>query len=639
MTTLEVRPAELPEITLLEEVAEPPRRTAPSQVAIAGGIAALTVAVAPGWSTSAWAPKEAVLVVLAAAGLPVLVATAFARSTGPMRRGAVTPHARLCARLGCAFVAVALVSALVSRSPALAMVGLYQQGTGWVFVAGAAGCWALGTRLDSGGRDLLGRLLVYGGMVNAVVAVLQLVVNLGSLGLPLYDGNLPDGLQSNPFELGALMAAGLALTVDRYRRSPREWYLPVVVLMVGAGASGMRLPLVLVVCVLAVACWQAFGPGRHETREVARRTVGFCALSICGVLAGTVFASVVDHFGTFQRVAGATSEETFGQRLMAWKIGVRSVASHPLLGAGPGQYRAATSALFPLSFVRNAPDEVFTDAHNFVVEYVTTTGVLGLAALLGFLAVVLYRARGPLVLAALVLLGIELAEPLDVAIFPVALAALGAAVPLVASRATPVCPPPLGRLWRRAVAVFAVVGIAAGGLFLAADGVMLRADGQFDLAQDQSALSSASFADAVLSAWPDPAVLLGRIHFYMGLGGHTAERDEAVHWAQVAVSRDPTDPAQLLTLADYELDAGRFRAALESAREARTYLPWYPSALNVLGVASLALGEKATAHHWFGLSLEIEPHQPPIEAFYKGSCTIERNDIGLSLLSRSCTGP
>jgi tetratricopeptide (TPR) repeat protein len=336
---------------------------------------------------------------------------------------------------------------------------------------------------------------------------------------------------------------------------------------------------------------------------------------------------------------------------MAWREGLRAFTHHLLIGAGPGQFRSVTSFLFPLSFVKPSPGEVFTDGHNFIVEYLTTTGILGTLALLGWLAVILTKARGPLVVAAVVLIAIELAEPLDAAVFPVALAALGAAGPLSRygsshhdagrdrSRRPADGPDPFPVAVRAIVGACAVVGLVAGILLVAGDGLMLRGQGQFDLAQDTLALGNESTANTLLSAWPDPAELISRTHFFLGLGDHPGQRLQAVHWSEVAVSRDPTNSSLLVMLSSYELVAGEYRAAQQSALEAQSYLPWYPSALNNLGIASLVLGEKAEAHHWFALSLEVSPNQLSIRRLYNGSCRLKLDEIGINQLGRVCSDP
>jgi len=611
--------------------------------AILAAITLLMVAVVPDWSSSTWAPKEAVLVVLAACGLPVLFILALGRGHATAR------PVRTAAGLALAFVLVALASALASPSPGIAMVGLYQQGTGWVFVAGMAGAWALATRLRSEGRRWLEMLLVLAAVANSVVAVLQVTVGLNGLGLPLYNSSQADGLQGNPVELGAIAIAAIALADDRFHARPREWYLPLGIAAIGAGVCGQRLPLLIVVGILAWSIRKSLARDAKASGRNRKTTFAFCMTTLAGVVAGVLIGSVSTSSGSLQRAASSTSEETFGQRFMAWKEGLVAFSHHFLIGAGPGQFRSVTSALFPLSFVRPNPGEVFTDAHNFLVEYLTTTGILGALALLGWLAVNLARARGPLVAAAVVLLAVELVEPLNPAVAPVALACLGAAFAgRYAPRAAPLAgtangetvqqraPASLPAVVRAVVTLFTLVGVVAGGLLITGDGLMQRAQGQFNLVQDNAALSNASTADDLLRAWPDPASLTAKIYFYKSFGGHVSERPLAVKWAAIASSRDPTDPALLVNEAGYELNDGLYAAAQKTSLAAVRNLPWWPAALDDLGLAYLALGDNAEAHKWFGVSLEVSAQQPQIERFYNGSCKLQKNDLGLSLLTKVC---
>lgn len=636
MTITEVRPPSFAELTASTEPEAAKSGVPAAQIAIVAGIVLLTVAYIPGFSSSTWVPKEAVLAVLAAAGLPVLL-------TLSIGRGIVSRQTRLAARMASLFVFFGLVSALFSKAPGIALVGLYQQGTGWVFIAGVAGCWALSTRLGEKARELFQTLIVFAAIANAVVAIVQLTGKLNNLGLPLYSGVLPDGLQSNPFELGALMTGVLALVETRFRGNPRKWYLPIAIIMVADGASGERLPQLLVFAVLARAAWHVLGPHATRSAREIKRLVALGVLSIGGLVVGYLAYSWSTATAAFQRVTTSTSQETFGQRFTAWHEGLRSFSHNFLIGAGPGQFRAATSSLFPLSFMKLAPDMVFTDAHNFIVEYLTTTGILGAGALLVWLGVILYRARGPFAAAALVMLVVELAEPLNVGVFPVAFALLACSTPLFSPKTESAdalqpaeVPTRLPTTARVLVGVFAIVGVVAATCFVVGDGLDLRASQQFGLLQDKAALSNAGIANVLLAPWPDPASNLGQTHFYLSLGDHPSERPQAVYWAEVAVSRDPTNPSLLVALASYEMDAGQYRAAQQSAAEAAKYLPWFPSALNLAGVASLALGEHSQAHRWFGLSLEVEPSQVSIRNFYDGRCGVETHQIGLSLLNRVC---
>ena len=281
-----------------------------------------------------------------------------------------------------------------------------------------------------------------------------------------------------------------------------------------------------------------------------------------------------------------------------------------------------------------------------MVEYLTTTGILGAGALLLWLAFVFRTGRGPLVAGAVVLIAMELAEPLNAAVLPVALGLLGAAEPMVASerglqpiRATSRDgPTPFAAVGKTVVVVMSIAGLLAAGLFIAGDGLMLRGQGQYDLAQDTAALASGKTANTILAAWPDPAELLSQTHFYLSLGDHLNERRQAISWAEVAASRDPTNPSILVMLASYQLSAGEFQAAKLSALRAESFLPYWPTDLNDVGIASLLLGESSQARHWFAISLEVDPQQPSVRDLYDGRCRLDVHHLGLNLLSRSCPG-
>ena len=136
---------------------------------------------------------------------------------------------------------------------------------------------------------------------------------------------------------------------------------------------------------------------------------------------------------------------------------------HPLLGTGPGQFRAATSRLRTVAIARaETPDRLYVDAHNLVVEFATTTGLLGLAALLAWLLLASRRASGPLLGFALAVLAAHLLEPQSVRTTPMALLALGAAGPTLAIA-------PLRRVGRAATAMLAALALAGGARLLAGD--------------------------------------------------------------------------------------------------------------------------------------------------------------------------
>ncbi len=251
--------------------------------------------------------------------------------------------------------------------------------------------------------------------------------------------------------------------------------------------------------------------------------------------------------GSITRIAGSNSEETFGQRFMAWHEGLRAFTHHFLIGAGPGQFRSVTSSLVP-ALVREGRSGRGLHRRAQLLRRVPDDhrSRRGSLALVAWLLVVLGRARGPLVVAALVLLAIELAEPLNVAVTPVALGALGAAMRTQRVRA----PDAASHRSRRHTAHAAVSrrrdptrsrglpGCAARrDRSMCARGprrrrTVLRRRRTADCARRASSTSSRTnrrsrtrpTANDFLGAWPDPAGELSKTHFFLGLGDHPGQQ-------------------------------------------------------------------------------------------------------------------
>ena len=585
--------------------------------AVAVGVFLLTVADLPKAQYSDWAPETAVALIVGVAGLPLLAARAVGR--GGSRRADSEVWA---ARLAIGFVLAGIVSAALSASPTLAAFGLYQHGTGWIFMALLAGWWALGTGFGPGDRHLLETALIAGALVNATLAILQQLFNLTSLGLEGLSGQ-PDGFLGNPVFLGGLLAGSLVLVAPRFAADPRRWWVAVAVIGLGLGVDGERLPALLAVVVVgwvAVAAWRARRSEPEAGDQRWRRALEILGLTVGTVLVGSGLAKLRGGLGVVNHTASSSNAETFGQRLHAWTAAAHAFAHHPLLGSGPGQFRAATSAYFSAADIRADGSVLgtFPDAHNFVVEYATTTGVIGLGLLVAWLVFSVRGRSGPLLGFAAVIGALELAEPLNVVITPLAFIALGAAVLQVggpggeeqtedrATVATPSGPP----RWVEPAGVALAVVAAVAALLLVIGDISYesaRADGVNS--QYSASLPSAHTANTLLAPWPDPATLLGASYFALANGSPSPDLTTAIDWAKAAVSRDPTNPQSWATLAQYQGTAGDLDGARASALKAVSYQPTYPPALNVLGIVATQKHQNAQAEAWIERSLAAEPGQ------------------------------
>ena len=584
--------------------AGPDRRVA---AAVAGGVALLLVADLPGVSSGVWAPKMAVLLVLGAAGLPLLVARA-AGADRPDRR----PSTRPAARAALVFVAVAALATAASPAAVSAVVGLYGQGTGLVFVVALAGMWALGTAVDAPGRPLVEVAVVVGAAVNALVAVAQEVVGLGAA-VPA-DAALPTGLLGNPAFLGAVCAAALALLAARFAARPWAWAAPVVLLGVAVGASGERLSALSVVGIAALelAVAGAGGrPGGSPARRLARwsgaggtavgRAAAFGSVSVVAVVAGSFLPSLSGHAsaGVLGRAAHTSVHNTVTGRVDAWRAALVALGHRPLLGFGPGQFRDAIAGAMTLHQYRSVPLDVFVGAHDLVVEYATTTGLLGVAALVAWLVLAVRRRRGRLVVAAVVLLACALAQPQEVAATPLLFLLLGAArtrpgagAPVAAAPGRgPVGRAPAsdrrpGRPLRVATGVSMVVAAGAGLALVTGDaayGTAVRLTARGD---HGAAIAAARRADRLLFPWPDPQTLVAANLLAEGRAAPAAVA------ALAAADRDPTDAELWDAVAAARMAAGDLAGAGSAARRAVGLARWDTAARGDLALIADRRGRR-----------------------------------------------
>jgi len=575
------------------------------------GAAALCFAFSPKVNSVTFTPKFAIVLLFAAVGIVPLARLVMARS--PLRWPA---------RAAVAFLAVALVSALVSPSPNIGFFGLYLWGEGFLFWLGAAGAFAIGTSLAPKERRwLLGGLLV-GSVGSALVAIFQIVQNSSTPGLSLYDGSQADGFLGNPIYLEALLLGGLALVLGRTCRSPLRWGAVVLLLTVGLEFTSERFAVVIL-AVLVLYALYAYG---------VRRGGAFALL----VAAGYGIAYLGGGSGLGSRVTSGTSETTFGLRLRVWLQSAHYVLHHPLLGAGPGQLRTAMDASATLSFFQRVlAGRLLTDGHDLFVEVAVTTGLLGLACFLVWLVgAARIAGRSAFLGFAAAMIATELVEPINIAVLPLAFLALGAAT-AVRSRPEAVpgedggrpegrqpvqsSPEPVDRGAAVYARVTAVVAIAAalflGATMVTGDAYMFRAT-NFAPGQPYN-LAAANDASRLLPYWPDSALKLAQIEAFDSLSDApmaTTHLAQARRWTAVAVSRDTDNPQLWTMLAVADVDLKAYGHARTEYYRALSCDKWFTQALQGLGQLAGIDHNWNEAVHFYRLALTTAKDDPGLAA-------------------------
>jgi O-antigen ligase len=524
--------------------------------------AAVTLLLLVGWNprgyVGIWTGKSAVLLVAGAIGL------------------ALTPtvwrHRRRDLILAATFLASAAASTALSTQPAASFFGPYNWGTGLLFTVCLVGVWVLGICASQLGQRTVLLATVAGLSVTCVVGLLQVGVDLE---LPVSEAlSRAIGLAGSANHLGALGGALIALAAVEGRRQ-RPW-LALAALGAAAGeASGSRAALLVAAGV--IVCTLVQSPWRYTILITTTVVVGFAAGSAISSAASANGGpeSAISRSTKTALSSSAPDGGGLGVRAEVWRMGAKAFASRPMFGWGPGMFRTATSTRQSLRVTRfEGADRLYVDAHNFVIEYAVTTGLIGLGLLLAWLWFAAQGARGPFAAAAAALFASSLLNPQFVAVTPLAFLFVGMAT----NRG--LAPRPLPR---RNVALIGPAAVVA----LVAATVLVVGDVQVRRALESGEQATVRSAERLNGVWPFPTVFAAALQSYDARNSISGpHREAAIALRLEAIALDRTDPNLWNLLGNEYERAHRFGQARRAFDRALELNPWSVRALR--GLARVA---------------------------------------------------
>lgn len=201
-----------------------------------------------------------------------------------------------------------------------------------------------------------------------------------------FSGTRIGGTLGNAIFFGMYLTLNLGwilfMIVDRHRLMPRWWRISAAVaipciiaaILLTRSTGALLGAVVLVLSALIVFFF------------TSRRR----AIIISMTTAVVVVLAVVIGIHAYQ--SGTYNTATTAIRLMHWRIAASTFLSNPFFGMGPEHYRAALDQHFDPRLTKYGLTETYADKpHNAQLELLVTTGVVGTAAYI-FLLVVLLRA-------------------------------------------------------------------------------------------------------------------------------------------------------------------------------------------------------------------------------------------------------
>jgi hypothetical protein len=361
-----------------------------------------------------------------------------------------------------------------------------------------------------------------------------------------------------------------------------------------------------VVVLVALAGYAVYAYRRRAVVYVGAIAVGFVTTFLAG--AGASLS---------QRVASSTAATTYKLRLhVVYSDSLATLLHRPLLGFGPGEVRNAQELYESRSLATAiGAGRFFTDVHDIFGNIFVMTGIVGFALFAIWFLGSVWRVRGALAGFAAAVIAVELVEPLNVGVTPLAFLALGAALAACRGAAWEAAPPGGARLGlpgRRSLAwaiVLTCLALLPAGVLVAGDYFLHRAQQTFSLAD-------ARHANTLLPIWPGSAYELAQIYAYESVVDlPDTHRDLALsrQWGGTAASRDPSDVGVWVQLAAADLQLGNVRQARADADRAIAADPFSTGALTALGTTAGAAGDWATAVAAYREVLVVEPGSQILE--------------------------
>lgn len=446
-------------------------------------------------------------------------------------------------------VAWSVVSAIVSDAWRVSLLGTVGRDVTALMFLACAGLWGLGRLTRSGTRDLLAVVAPVALATSALVGVAQVAFDVRSGSLALAAGR-PTGLTSNPVYFGALCAGGLvgALAHSRARRSP--------VLLVSAALLGIAVSLSGSRVALGAALLGLLTLVARRRDRAAAEVAGFGGVALG---AGIVLDRAI---GQGRNGLDRVSSGGGGGRLDVWRYSIHSWWERPIVGFGPGQFRAAVQHRFDAEFVRaNATDDLtqaWFDAHNVVINVLVAVGVVGTVLIAAWVVTAARRSRGPLLWTIAPIATTWLLQPVSIYTLPLCCVLFGAAyVECPAHEVLTVGPDnnttPRIRAWPSAVAI--TIGCLLGMWLVVAD---------FRLSRSADHGDPAAAASAASMYLGDPVVddLVAQI--IARSSSSRAVRIDVLEWRRHAADHEPNRPYWWSSIAAWQIGLDDFDGAADS---------------------------------------------------------------------------
>jgi len=145
--------------------------------------------------------------------------------------------------------------------------------------------------------------------------------------------------------------------------------------------------------VLAYFALKYKGEGRAAIRRASAAILVFLVL-LTGIFLATRNASLWRQIPGFNRLAHLSLNEFYNSdRYLVWQTAWKAFKDKPILGYGPENFIVPFSIHYNPEALKFGKGSIFDRPHNIFLEYLSTSGILGLLAYLGLIGAAFYSLR------------------------------------------------------------------------------------------------------------------------------------------------------------------------------------------------------------------------------------------------------
>ncbi|MBI5079268.1 O-antigen ligase family protein [Candidatus Wolfebacteria bacterium] len=219
----------------------------------------------------------------------------------------------------------------------------------------------------------------------------------------VYSG-IPDRIGST-FSNSAFMAGyllfnffiGIYLFTSRKTRVNADWFLPAGILLISIAiflSQTLGVMTGLFAGILFLLIYFAVNPVRNSGFNFRKASAVLLILLVlfAGLLTATKNSSFWQKVPGLKRVANfSLQEESVNGRLITWRLSWNAFKEKPIFGWGFENFRIPFDRHYdPRLLTNNLRGTYWDKPHNIILEYLTTTGVVGLLAYLGIFFAAFY---------------------------------------------------------------------------------------------------------------------------------------------------------------------------------------------------------------------------------------------------------